>query len=522
MDRVQSCVSLAQGASAFCAKFARMDPTRQVKLQELRQLGIEPFPTAPFPINTTAAEILRYYPQQKLDFKSVRLAGRLWRKRLMGKASFAVLRDESGDIQLYFQRDDFADRPELYDTVFKKLLDLGDIIGVEGFVFTTRTGEITVHVQRFRLLAKCLRPLPIEKETEEKTYAAFTDPELRYRMRYVDLIVHPGVREIFRRRTLIIQTIRDFFNDRGYLEVETPILQPVYGGAFARPFTTHHYALDMELFLRISNELYLKRLIVGGFTGVYEFSKDFRNEGIDRYHNPEFTQVELYVAYQDYMWMMELVEQLLETVAKRVLGTTRLQYGGNEIDLTAPYNRIRYYEALEKAVGTDVRRLSDRELIAHLHERGLGLPDPPYERTDLIARLFDKLVEPTLIRPTFVYDYPIEISPLAKAHRTDPTLTERFELIIAGKEVANAYSELNDPIDQRQRLEKQAALRAAGGLEAMPMDEDFLRALEYGMPPTAGLGLGIDRLTMLLTDAPSIQEVLLFPLLRPERSVSEG
>lgn len=493
-----------------------MDEIRLQKVEALRELGIEPYPTEPFPINTTAAEILRYYPQQKLDFKAVRLAGRLWRKRIMGKASFAVLRDETGDIQLYFQRDDFADKPELYDTVFKKLLDLGDIIGVEGFVFTTKTGEITVHVQRFRLLAKCLRPLPIEKETEEKTYAAFTDPELRYRMRYVDLIVHVGVRELFRRRSAIVQAIRDFFNEKGYLEVETPILQPVYGGAFAQPFTTHHNALDMQLFLRISNELYLKRLIVGGFTGVYEFSKDFRNEGIDRYHNPEFTQVELYVAYQDYYWMMELVERLLEAVARRVLGTTQVSYNGLILDFTPPFTRVRYYEAIEKAVGRDVRALSEQELLHLLTEKGVPLPEPPYERIDLVAQLFDKLVEPTLIQPTFVLDYPEEISPLAKKHRSEPGVVERFELIVAGKELANAYSELNDPIDQRRRLERQAALRAAGGLEAMPMDEDFLRALEYGMPPTAGLGLGIDRLTMLLCDAPSIQEVLLFPLLRPE------
>ncbi|MCX7651502.1 MAG: lysine--tRNA ligase [Bacteroidia bacterium] len=494
-----------------------MDPIRHSKLEELQKLGINPFPTEPFPTNTTAAEILRYYPQHKLDFKSVRLAGRLWRKRLMGKASFAVLRDASGDIQLYFQKDDFAERPELYDVVFKKLLDLGDIIGVEGFVFTTKTGEITVHVQRFRLLAKCLHPLPVEKETEEKTYAAFTDPELRYRMRYVDLMVHLGVREIFRRRTAIIQSIRNFFNERGYLEVETPILQPVYGGAFARPFTTHHHALNMELFLRISNELYLKRLIVGGFVGVYEFSKDFRNEGIDRYHNPEFTQVELYVAYQDYLWMMELVEKLLERTVQEVLGSLKVVWGDYEVDFTAPFARVQYYEALQKVVGQDVRKLSEAELLHLLDAKGISRPEPPFERIDLISQLFDKLVEPTLIAPTFVMDYPVELSPLAKAHRSDPSLTERFELIVAGKELANAYSELNDPIDQRRRLERQAELRAAGGLEAMPMDEDFIRALEYGMPPTAGLGLGIDRLTMLLCNVQSIQEVLLFPLLRPER-----
>ncbi|MCX7605954.1 MAG: lysine--tRNA ligase [Bacteroidia bacterium] len=493
-----------------------MDPIRRAKIEELRRLGIDPFPTEPFQTNTTAAEILRYYPQQKLDFKAVRIAGRLWRKRLMGKASFAVLRDETGDIQLYFQRDDFLDKPEMYDSVFKKLLDLGDIIGVEGFVFTTKTGEITIHVRHFRLLSKCLRSLPIEKETEERTYAAFTDPELRYRMRYVDLIVHPGVRELFRRRTAIVQAIRDFFNAKGYLEVETPILQPVYGGAFARPFVTHHHALNMELFLRISNELYLKRLIVGGYTGVYEFSKDFRNEGIDRYHNPEFTQVELYVAFQDYYWMMELVEQLLEGVVRKVVGNLRLSYEGREIDFTAPFARMRYYEALEREVGKDVRRLSERELIQLLHERNIPLPEPPYERIDLVSQLFDKLVEPACIQPTFILDYPVEVSPLAKRHRSEEGVVERFELIVAGKELANAYSELNDPLDQRERLERQAALRAAGGLEAMPMDEDFLRALEYGLPPTAGLGLGIDRLTMILCDAPSIQEVLLFPLLRPE------
>ncbi len=493
-----------------------MDPIRQAKVEELRHLGIEPFPTEPFPTNTTAAEILRYYPQQKLDFKAVRLAGRLWRKRLMGKASFAVLRDHTGDIQLYFQRDDFAERPELYDTVFKKLLDLGDIIGVEGFVFTTKTGEITVHVQRFRLLAKCLHALPIEKETEEKTYAAFTDPELRYRMRYVDLIVHPRVREIFVRRTAIVQAIRDFFNARGYLEVETPILQTIYGGAFARPFTTHLHALDLPLFLRISNELFLKRLIVGGFPAVYEFSKDFRNEGIDRYHNPEFTQVELYVAYQDYLWMMELVEQLLETVAQKAVGSTVVEYAGQTIDFAAPYRRVRYFDALKEAVGQDVRALSERELLALVQKYELPVPEPPYEAIDLIALLFDKLVEPKLIQPTFVLDYPEALSPLAKKHRSEPGVVERFELIVGGKELANAYSELNDPFDQRQRLERQAALREAGGLEAMPMDEDFLRALEYGLPPTAGLGLGIDRLTMLLCNAPSIQEVLFFPLLRPQ------
>jgi lysyl-tRNA synthetase class 2 len=493
-----------------------MDPIRREKLDRLAALGISPYSGEPFPPNATAAEILRYYPQNKLDFKQVRLAGRLWRKRLMGKASFAVLRDESGDIQLYFQRDDFAHQPELYDEVFKKLLDLGDLIGVEGFVFTTKTGEITVHVQKFRLLAKCLHPLPIEKATEDKVYAAFTDPELRHRMRYVDLIVHLGVRQIFRKRTLLLQAIRDFFNARGFLEVETPILQPVYGGAFARPFTTHHQALDMTLYLRIANELYLKRLIIGGFSAVYEFSKDFRNEGIDRYHNPEFTQVELYVAYQDYYWMKNLLEELLYETVQKVCGSPRITYQGKEIDWAPPFRTITYYEALKKVLGVEVRALSEAELKSLIQSRGLSLPEPPYERADLIDTLFGKVVEPTLIQPTFVMDYPVEISPLARRHRKDPTVTERFELIVAGKEIANAYSELNDPIEQRERLLRQAALREAGGLEAMPMDEDFLRALEYGMPPTAGLGLGIDRLTMLLTDAPSIQEVILFPLLRPE------
>lgn len=498
-----------------------MDEIRLSKLTRLRELGIEPFTAEPFPPTTTAAEILRYYPTNKLDFKQVRLAGRLWRKRLMGKASFAVLRDETGDIQLYFQRDEFADNPILYDEVFKKLLDLGDWIGVEGFVFTTKTGEITVHVQRFRLLAKAMQPLPIEKATEERVYAAFTDPELRYRMRYVDLIAHLEVRGLFRKRTQIVQYIREFFNQRGFLEVETPILQPVYGGAFARPFVTHLHALDMPLYLRIANELYLKRLIIGGYSAVYEFSKDFRNEGIDRYHNPEFTQVELYVAYQDYYWMKGLVEALLSGLVQAITGAHRLSYGGHELDFTPPFRVVRYYEVLQQVLEIDVRTLDEKALLEVLARHGLPFPEPPYEKSDLIDTLFSKLVEPTLIQPTFVMDYPVEISPLARRHRADPTLTERFELIIAGKEVANAYSELNDPIDQRQRLERQAALRKAGGLEAMPLDEDFLRALEYGMPPTAGLGLGIDRLTMLLTGAPSIQEVLFFPLLRPETPASE-
>ncbi len=493
-----------------------MDPLRQEKLQRLLALNIPPYSGEAFPPNTTAAEILRFYPQNKLDFKQVRLTGRLWRKRLMGKASFAVLRDESGDIQLYFQRDDFPHQPELYDEVFKKLLDLGDLIGVEGFVFTTKTGEITVHVQNFRLLAKCLHPLPIEKATEDKVYAAFTDPELRYRMRYVDLIVHLGVRELFRKRTLIVQTIRDFFNSRGFLEVETPILQPVYGGAFARPFTTYLEALDMTLYLRIANELYLKRLIVGGFPAVYEFARDFRNEGIDRFHNPEFTQVELYVAYQDYYWMKTLVEELLHAIVQKVHGSSKITYQDKEIDWMPPFRTVTYYGALREVLGVEVRSLSDNELKNFLSQRGLPLPEPPYERADLIDTLFGKVVEPSLIQPTFVMDYPVAISPLARRHRNDPAVTERFELIVAGKEIANAYSELNDPIDQRERLLRQAALREAGGMEAMPMDEDFLRALEYGMPPTAGLGLGIDRLTMLLTDAPSIQEVIFFPLLRPE------
>jgi lysyl-tRNA synthetase class 2 len=497
-----------------------MDAIRHEKLERLQALGMPPYHGEPFPINTTAAEILRYYPLQKLDLKEVRLAGRLWRKRLMGKASFAVLRDETGDIQLYFQRDDFTDRPEVYDEVFKKLLDLGDVIGVEGFVFTTKTGEITVHVQRFRLLAKCLHALPVEKATEEKVYTAFTDPELRYRMRYLDLIIHPGVRELFRKRTAIVQAIREFFNAKGFLEVETPILQPVYGGAFARPFTTHLHALDMPLYLRIANELYLKRLIVGGYSAVYEFAKDFRNEGIDRFHNPEFTQVELYVAYQDYYWMKDLVEALLSQVVQSVVGSSRVVYQRQEIDWTPPFRTVKYYEALQAVLGEDVRMLSEVPLRGLLEKHRVPLPEPPYERIDLIDALFGKVVEPTFVQPTFVLDYPVEISPLARRHRADPSVTERFELIVAGKEIANAYSELNDPIDQRERLRRQAALREAGGLEAMPMDEDFLRALEYGMPPTAGLGLGIDRLAMLLTDAPSIQEVLFFPLLRPEQGMA--
>ncbi|MGQ9863060.1 MAG: lysine--tRNA ligase [Bacteroidia bacterium] len=487
---------------------------REVRLQELRRLqekGIDPYPGITFFPTHTTVEILTGYPENPGAFSQVRLAGRLWTKRLMGKASFAVLADEKGLIQLYFRQADFED-PALYDEVFKKLLDLGDFIGIEGFVFQTKTGEITVHVKNFQLLAKCLSPFPVPKEVDGKTYEVLTDPDLRYRYRYLDLWVHPRVREVFLLRGKIVQAMRDFFLSSGYHEVETPILQPVYGGAFARPFVTHLHALDMPMYLRIANELYLKRLIVGGFEGVFEFAKDFRNEGVDRFHNPEFTQVELYVAYKDYLWMMDYVEALLRNVVQKAFGKLRISsWGGVEIDFEKPFARRKYFDLLQEKLGQDPRGLS-LEALESL-ARQVGITETYDQKIDYVEKLFDRLVEPSLVEPTFVYDYPIELSPLARQRPGEP-LAERFELICNGKEIANAYSELNDPIEQRKRLEAQALLRDKNP-EAMQVDEDFLTALMYGMPPTAGLGIGIDRLTMLLTGAPAIQEVIFFPLLRP-------
>lgn len=498
---------------------------RRQKLEELRRLGFDPYPPEPFPVNVTAADIKKNYEKRKTDYKNVSIAGRLMSFRIMGKASFAELQDASGRIQLYINRDDLCpgDDKTLYNVVFKKLLDIGDIVGVQGYVFTTQTGEVSIHVNSLKLLAKSLRPLPIVKEVHDeqggtKTYDAFSDPELRYRMRYVDLIVNPHVRDIFRKRTQLVNVMRSYFNSKGYLEVETPILQPIYGGASAKPFKTHHNALDMTLYLRIANELYLKRLIVGGFDGVYEFSKDFRNEGMSRFHNPEFTQVELYVAYKDYYWMMDLVEELVEKVAIELHGDTRLQVGEHIIDFQRPWKRFTMYEAIEHFTGIDISAMNEAELRQVAQQLGVEV-DESMAKGKLIDEIFGKKCEPYLIQPTFIMDYPVEMSPLAKRHRSKPGLVERFEVICNGKEICNSFTELNDPIDQRQRFEEQLELGRRGDEEAMVLDEDFLRALEFGMPPTAGLGIGIDRLTMIMTNSASIQEVILFPHMRPEKRI---
>ncbi|MDX2062144.1 MAG: lysine--tRNA ligase [Bacteroidia bacterium] len=490
---------------------------RREQLDSLRALGIDPYPAAEVPVTHLAATVLAAYPAHPEAFQTVTLAGRILGRRIMGKASFIELQDSSGRIQVYLTRDDLETEGHegLYTEVFKHLLGIGDIIAVTGHVFTTQTGEISLHATTLQVLAKALRPLPLPKEKDGVVYDAFTDPEQRYRMRYVDLVVNPHVRETFRKRTAMVQAMRNYLNRQGYLEVETPILQPIYGGATARPFVTHHNALDMPLYLRIANELYLKRLIVGGFDGVYEFSKDFRNEGMSRFHNPEFTQVELYVAYKDYQWMMNLVEEMLEETVRAVTGGTVVQVGPHAIDFKRPWRRLTMYQAIAEYTGTDVSALDEAALRAFVIEKGIAV-DASMGRGKLIDELFGAFVEPNLIQPTFILDYPVEMSPLAKRHRTLPGLVERFEAVCNGKEICNSFSELNDPIDQRARFEAQVELRDRGDDEAMVVDEDFLRALEYGMPPTAGLGIGIDRLAMILTGASSIQEVLFFPQLRPE------
>ncbi|MFN3378648.1 MAG: lysine--tRNA ligase [Runella zeae] len=493
---------------------------RRQKREELMKMGIDPYPAEMFEVNVTAADIHKNYENDKLNYKSVAIAGRLMSFRIMGSASFVELQDSTGRIQLYFRRDDLCpgDDKTLYNTVFKKLLDIGDIIGVKGYVFTTQTGEVSIHVQEFKILNKSLKPLPVVKEADGKTYDGFTDPELRYRQRYVDLIVNPHVKDIFVKRAKIISTMRRIFDDKGWLEVETPILQPIHGGATARPFKTHHNTLDMPLYMRIANELYLKRLIVGGFDGVYEFGKMFRNEGMDRTHNPEFTSLEFYVAYKDYHWMMNITEEILEKVALAVHGTTKVQSWGNEIDFAGPYERLSIFEAIEKFTGINVEGKTEEELIAQCKQWGIET-DSTMGVAKLIDEIFGAKVEDNLIQPTFIIDYPVEMSPLTKKHRSKPGLVERFELFINGKEVANAYSELNDPIDQRERFEEQLRLAERGDEEAMAMDEDFIRSLEYGMPTTSGIGIGIDRLTMMLTDQTSIQEVLFFPQMRPEKKI---
>lgn len=494
---------------------------RRQKREELMRMGIDPYPPEEFVVNATAADIHKNYENNKLDYKSVTMAGRLMSFRIMGSASFAELQDSTDRIQLYFRRDDLCPDEDktLYNTVFKKLLDIGDIIGIKGYVFTTQVGEISVHVQEFKILNKSLRPLPVVKRDEEgNVYDGFTDPELRYRQRYVDLIVNPGVREVFRKRARIITTMRGFFDEKGWLEVETPVLQPIHGGAAARPFETHHNSLDMKLYLRIATELHLKRLIVGGFEGVYEFGKLFRNEGMDRTHNPEFTTVELYVAYKDYDWMMRTLEVLLEKVAVAVNGTTVATFGGKELDFAGPYPRLSITDAIKQYTGLDVETMDEAAIREQCRAWGMEIDDT-MGKAKLIDELFGEKVEEHIIQPTFIIDHPVEMSPLTKKHRSKPGMVERFELFVNGKEIANAYSELNDPIDQRERFEDQLKLKERGDAEAMEMDDDFLRSLEYGMPPTAGIGIGIDRLTMLLTDNSSIQEVIFFPQMRPEKKV---
>ena len=492
---------------------------RRENLGKIRDLGIDPYPAEKFEINANAKQIKQEFDAEVGNFQEVSIAGRLMMKRVMGKASFAEVQDSSGTVQVYISRDEICPEEDktLYNTVFKKLLDIGDFIGVKGRAFVTKTGTTSIHVTEMKVLSKSLKPLPVVKRDEEgNVYDAFTDPELRYRMRYVDLTVNPEVRETFIKRTKLINSMRSYFNDQGWLEVETPILQPLHGGAAAAPFATHHNTLDMPLYMRIANELYLKRLIVGGFDGVYEFGKMFRNEGMDRTHNPEFTSMEIYVAYKDYIWMMEMVENCLEQVAQAVNGSTKCMVGDNEIDFKGPYTRMSMAESIEKETAYDITGKSEEELRAFCKEKHIAV-DETMGVGKLIDEIFGEKVEHKLIQPTYITDYPIEMTPLAKKHRSKEGLVERFELFVNGKEVANAYSELNDPIDQRERFEDQLKLAERGDDEAMVMDEDFVRALEYGMPPTSGLGIGIDRLCMLLTNNSSIQEVLFFPQMRQEQ-----
>lgn len=497
---------------------------RRQSKEELEKLGINPYPAELFEVNASAKEILENYERQKSDYRQISIAGRIMSRRIMGNASFAELQDETGRIQIYVRRDDLCPGEDktMYNTVFKKNLDIGDIIGVKGYGFTTQTGEISIHVTSLTVLSKSLRPLPVVKETVDESgnvvrHDAFSDPEQRYRQRYVDLVVNPQVKDTFIKRTKLVNSMREYLNKKDYLEVETPILQPLYGGAAARPFKTHHNTLDMTLYLRIANELYLKRLIVGGFKGVYEFSKDFRNEGMSRFHNPEFTQIELYVAYKDYNWMMDLVEEMIEKVALDLHGATQVQVGENVIDFKRPWTRYTMFEAIQHFTGVDISEMDEAALIETCKK--LKVPfDNTMGKGKLIDQIFGELCEPNLIQPTFITDYPVEMSPLAKKHRSKPGLVERFEAICNRKEICNAFSELNDPIDQRQRFEEQLELGKRGDEEAMTLDEDFLRALEYGMPPTAGLGIGIDRLSMIMTNSPSIQDVLFFPQMKPEKA----
>jgi lysyl-tRNA synthetase, class II len=503
----------------YMTSLSEQEIIRREKLQELEKLGIDPYPAAEYPVNNTAANIRALYSEEtKEQLADLCIAGRIMMRRDMGKAAFIELQDHTGRIQLYIRRDDICPGEDktLFDVVFKKLLDLGDVIGVKGYAFITKMGELSVHVTAMDLLSKSLRPLPVVREKEGESFDAVTDPEFKYRQRYVDLIINPEVKDTFIKRTRIMQTIRDFYNEMGYLEVETPILQPIPGGATARPFKTHHNALDIPLYMRIANELYLKRLIVGGFDGVYEFAKDFRNEGMDRTHNPEFTVMEMYAAYKDYDWMMRTTETLLEKIALTLHGTTQVQVGEKVIDFKAPFRRVSLYDAIKEHTGFDVTNMDEAELRETCKKLNIQVA-PSLGKGKLIDEIFGETSEHHYVQPTFIIDYPVEMSPLTKKHRSKPGLVERFELMVNGKELANAYSELNDPIDQRARFEEQVKLMERGDDEAMYIDYDFLRALEYGMPPTSGIGIGIDRLTMIMTNQPSIQDVLFFPQMKPER-----
>jgi lysyl-tRNA synthetase class 2 len=497
---------------------SEQEQIRRDSLKELRQLGIEPYPAAEYKTTAFSEDILREFEGAEDNFSDITVAGRIMSRRIMGKASFAEIQDSKGRIQIYFNRDELCpgDDKTLYNTVFKRLLDIGDFIGVRGHVFRTQMGEITVHAKELTILSKSVRPLPVVKEKDGQVYHAVTDPEMRYRQRYVDLVINPGTREVFRKRTQIMQSMRELFNSRGYLEVETPILQPIPGGAAARPFITHHNALDMPLYLRIADELYLKRLIVGGYEGVYEFSKDFRNEGMDRTHNPEFTVMEIYVAYRDYNWMMNFTEEILEKVALDLHGTTEVPFGDKIISYKRPFARVTMTDAIKEHTGIDITGKGEEELRRACDTLGIE-HDPSMGKGKLIDEIFGEKCEHHYIQPTFITDYPVEMSPLCKKHRSNPDLTERFELMVNGKELCNAYSELNDPIDQLERFQDQLKLSEKGDDEAMFIDMDFVRALEYGMPPTSGMGMGIDRLTMFMTNQHSIQDVLFFPQMRPEK-----
>ncbi len=499
-------------------ELSEQEVVRRNSLEQLRNLGINPYPAAEYLVDAYSAEIKKNFSDDEVEKRQVRIAGRIMSRRIMGKATFMELQDAEGRIQIYITRDDICpgEDKEFYNTVVKKCTDIGDFIGVKGFVFRTQMGEISVRVEEMTFLSKAIRPLPVVKEKDGEVFDGFTDPEQRYRQRYVDLVVNNHVKDIFLKRTMVFNSMRNFFNERGYIEVDTPVLQSIPGGAAARPFVTHHNALDIPLYLRIANELYLKRLIVGGFDGVYEFSRNFRNEGMDRTHNPEFTAMEIYVAYKDYNWMMAFTEQMLERICMDVLGTTEVQVGDKQISFKAPFKRVTMIEAIHEHTGIDISGMNEEELRRACDQIGVE-HDETMGKGKLVDEIFGEKCEKNYIQPTFITDYPKEMSPLTKEHRTNPELTERFELMVNGKELANAYSELNDPIDQRERFEEQLKLSEKGDDEAMYIDNDFIRALEYGMPPTSGMGIGMDRLVMLLTGQESIQEVLLFPQMKPEK-----